>query len=180
MVAMVKKTLIIGLVALLLGSFGVFFGASDQFQAQAGEPKTFTLEWSKVLSATTKSSVVHIELGDPGSSDYVTVLTSFPQVFTMNIGDGTVVSASSRIRTSTFPVADQFVATSRDGKFVAWLDLQRTGARLFVSDVDSSGIFADTLDYTANPVPTIIEISENGQWIVIGDRNGIVAVYKQN
>ena len=116
----VRKSLVIVLVAVLLGTFGALLVQPEQYQAQANEPKSYSLAWVKVLNANTQSAVVGIELQDPGTSDYVSVLTSFPQVFTLKVDDGTLVSQSTRIRTSTFPVADQFFATSKNGQFVVW------------------------------------------------------------
>jgi len=178
MASMVKKTLIIGMVALLLGTFGALFSQVETPVAQAQQPKSYGLEWVKVLNVNSRSAVVSISLEDPGSSDFVTILTSEPRVYILEIKNGQIVGQSTRIRTSTFPVADQFFAASKSGDFVAWLDLQRSGPWLFVQEV-KKGVFSENLDYVANPVPTVLQISQNAKYIVIGDRNGIVALYEQ-
>ncbi len=170
--------------AILLGA--IFLGAvtsiADQTQVEAqGKSKAFSLSWETTVS-TDFASVVAIGFFDGSSpSEHVSILTSRPEVVTLTVRDGNILD-KSRLRMTTFPVADQFFAQSRDGTIIAWIDLQKGGPVLVVFSPGSNDKQIIALDYVVPfglaPSPTVVSVGATGQMIAIGDRNGVVALYE--
>jgi len=138
---------LVATIAILLGA--VFLGAASsiigqtQVEAQGGSGKTWSLSWTATID-TNFASVVAIGFFDGSSpSEHVSVLTSRPEVVTMTVRDGIILD-KSRLRMTSFPVADQFFAQSRDGTIIAWIDLQKGGPVLVVfvlTNVGCCGLF---------------------------------------
>jgi len=175
--------------AILLGA--IFIGASSnligQTQVEAQGPggggggKAWSLSWASTID-TNFASIVAIGFFDGSSpSEHVSVLTSRPEVVTMTVRDGIILD-KSRLRMTSFPVADQFFAQSRDGTIVAWIDLQKGGPVLVIFSPGNNQKQIVALDYIVpnglTPSPTVLSVGSTGQMIAVGDRNGVVALYE--
>ena len=179
-----RVPVLVATIAILLGA--IFLGAvssfADQTQVEAqGKSKAFSQSWETIVSSDF-ASIVAIGLFDgSGGQEFISVLTSRPEVITLDLAKGNMVD-KTRLRTTTFPVADQFFAQSRDGSIVAWLDLQKGGPVLVILSTASNQKQIISLDYTVpfglDPSPTVISVGRQGSMIVIGDRNGVVALFE--
>ncbi len=179
-----RVPVLVATIAILLGA--IFLGAASsiigQTQVEAqGKPKGFSLSWDTTVD-TSFASVVAIGFFDGSSpSEHISVLTSKPKVVTLTVRDGIILN-SSPLRMTTFPVADQFFAQSRDGTIVAWIDLTKAGPFLVVFTPGTGLRDEIALEYTVPfglaPSPTVISVGATGQMIAIGDRNGVVALYE--
>ncbi len=179
-----RVPVLVATIAILLGA--IFLGAvssfADQTQVEAqGKSKSWTLSWTTTVD-TNFASIVAIGFFDGSSpSEHVSVLTSRPEVITMTARDGIILD-KSRLRMTSFPVADQFFAQSRDGTIVAWIDLQKGGPVLVIFSPGNNQKQIIALDYLVpnglSASPTVLSVGSTGQMIVVGDRNGVVALYE--
>lgn len=140
-------------------------------------------EWVKRIDNVTFSSMNNLELItdslDPLSDDRVLIkiVTSTSTLYLVNITNGDVLFNRKVEGVAIPPGGERVFAIfgSGDTRYVAVI----TGkSQVVIRDIINKQSVTFTLAYTDNPVPVSIVISPTGRYVIIGDRNGYLAVYK--